>query len=35
MGRSSGLIATYATISSGDVDLCLIPEVDTPFEGIN
>ena len=33
MGSSSGLIAAHATISNGDVDLCLIPEVDTPFEG--
>lgn len=33
MGRSSGLIAAHATLSSGDVDLCLVPEVKTPFEG--
>jgi len=33
MGRSSGLIAAHATLSSGDVDLCLVPEINTPFEG--
>ena len=27
MGRSAGFIAAYATLGSGDVDLCLIPEV--------
>lgn len=27
MGRHSGFIAAHATLSSGDVDLCLIPEV--------
>jgi 6-phosphofructokinase 1 len=27
MGRSSGFIATYAALASGDIDLCLIPEV--------
>jgi 6-phosphofructokinase 1 len=27
MGRSAGFIAAHATMASGDVDLCLIPEV--------
>jgi len=27
MGRSSGFIATYASLASGDIDLCLIPEI--------
>ena len=27
MGRSAGFIAAHATLASGDVDLCLIPEV--------
>ena len=27
MGRQSGFIATYASIASGEVDICLIPEV--------
>ena len=27
MGRHAGFIATHATLASGDVDLCLIPEV--------
>jgi 6-phosphofructokinase 1 len=27
MGRSAGFIAVNATLASGDVDLCLIPEV--------
>ncbi|CCI46577.1 hypothetical protein ABG067_004366 [Albugo candida] len=27
MGRSAGFIAAHATLSSGDVDLCLIPEI--------
>mgnify|MGYP003387350877 CR=1 FL=1 len=35
MGRSSGLIAVHATLSSGDVDLCLVPEVYTPLNGEN
>ena len=26
MGRQSGFIATYASIASGEVDICLIPE---------
>ena len=33
MGRSSGLIAAHATLSSGDVDVCLVPEVACEFEG--
>ncbi len=28
MGRDSGSIAINASIASGDVNLCLIPEVD-------
>jgi 6-phosphofructokinase 1 len=35
MGRSAGFIAAYATLASGDVDLCLIPEVDIEVEGPN
>jgi 6-phosphofructokinase 1 len=27
MGRSAGFIAVHATLASGDVDLCLVPEV--------
>jgi 6-phosphofructokinase 1 len=27
MGRSSGFIAMHASLSSGQVDVCLIPEV--------
>lgn len=33
MGRSAGYIAAHATLGSGDVDLCLIPEVPTVLEG--
>jgi len=33
MGRSSGFIAAHATLGSGDVDLCLIPEVPIVLEG--
>lgn len=33
MGRSSGYIAAYATLASGDVDLCLIPEVPVVLSG--
>ena len=33
MGRSSGFIAAYATLGSGDVDLCLVPEVPIILEG--
>ena len=33
MGRSAGYIAAYATMSSSDVDLCLVPEVPLVLEG--
>lgn len=33
MGRSAGFIAAHATLSSGDVDLCLIPEVPIELHG--
>ncbi|XP_057725362.1 ATP-dependent 6-phosphofructokinase 2 [Arachis stenosperma] len=33
MGRSTGHIALYATLSSRDVDCCLIPEIDFFLEG--
>lgn len=33
MGRSTGYIAAFATLASGDVDLCLIPEVPIQLEG--
>jgi len=33
MGRSAGFIAVHATLASGDVDLCLIPEVKIELEG--
>lgn len=33
MGRSSGFIAVHATLASGDVDLCLVPEVPIELEG--
>ena len=33
MGRSAGFIAVHATLSSGDVDLCLIPEQPIELEG--
>ena len=33
MGRQSGFIATHAALASGEVDVCLIPEIDTPLEG--
>eukprot|EP00557_Chaetoceros_sp_GSL56_P002369 CAMPEP_0176487752 /NCGR_PEP_ID=MMETSP0200_2-20121128/6315_1 /TAXON_ID=947934 /ORGANISM="Chaetoceros sp., Strain GSL56" /LENGTH=542 /DNA_ID=CAMNT_0017884633 /DNA_START=71 /DNA_END=1696 /DNA_ORIENTATION=+ len=33
MGRSAGFIAAFATLGSGDVDLCLVPEVPTVLEG--
>lgn len=35
MGRSAGFIAVHATLSSGDVDLCLVPEVPIVLEGAN
>jgi len=33
MGRSAGFIAAHATLASGDVDLCLVPEVAIELEG--
>ncbi|CBJ33175.1 pyrophosphate-dependent phosphofructose kinase [Ectocarpus siliculosus] len=33
MGRSSGFIAAMATLASGDVDLCLVPESDIVLDG--
>ena len=33
MGKSAGFIAAYASLRSGDVDLCLIPEVPIQLEG--
>jgi 6-phosphofructokinase 1 len=33
MGRSAGYIASHATLSSGDVDLCLVPEVPMVLDG--
>ncbi|KAG5188759.1 pyrophosphate-dependent phosphofructokinase [Tribonema minus] len=33
MGRSSGFIAAHATLASGDVDLCLVPEMPLVLEG--
>jgi 6-phosphofructokinase 1 len=33
MGRSAGFIAVHATMASGDVDLCLVPEVPIVLEG--
>lgn len=33
MGRSAGYIAAHATMASGDVDLCLVPEVPLELEG--
>jgi len=33
MGRSAGFIAAYATLGSGDVDLCLVPEVPIILDG--
>jgi 6-phosphofructokinase 1 len=33
MGRSAGFIAGHATLASGDVDLCLVPEVSIQLEG--
>lgn len=33
MGRYAGFIAAHATLASGDVDLCLIPEVPIVTEG--
>lgn len=33
MGRSSGYIAAHATLGSGDVDLCLLPEIPIVLDG--
>lgn len=33
MGRSAGFIAAHAALASGDVDLCLVPEVNIQLEG--
>lgn len=33
MGRSSGFIAMHASLSSGQIDICLIPEVSFSLEG--
>ena len=33
MGRSAGYIAVHATLGSGDVDLCLVPEVPIVLTG--
>ncbi|XP_058096517.1 ATP-dependent 6-phosphofructokinase 5, chloroplastic-like [Magnolia sinica] len=33
MGRSSGFIAMHASLSSGQIDVCLIPEVPFNLEG--
>ena len=33
MGRQSGFIATHAALASGEVDCCLIPEINTPLAG--
>jgi 6-phosphofructokinase 1 len=35
MGRSAGFIAAHATLASGDVDLCLVPEVNLQLDGEN
>lgn len=33
MGRSAGFIAVHAVMGSGDVDLCLVPEIPIVLEG--
>lgn len=33
MGRSAGFIAAHASLSSGDVNLCLIPEIPIELDG--
>ncbi|HLU50348.1 MAG TPA: 6-phosphofructokinase, partial [Planctomycetota bacterium] len=33
MGRDSGFIAAAATVASGDVNFCLVPEVDFDLDG--
>jgi len=34
MGRHSGFIALHATLASGDVDLCLVPESDFELDAV-
>ena len=34
MGRQSGFIAMNASLANGDVDVCLIPEVDFAMVGL-
>uniref|UniRef100_A0AAV1VLC5 Phosphofructokinase domain-containing protein n=1 Tax=Peronospora matthiolae TaxID=2874970 RepID=A0AAV1VLC5_9STRA len=33
MGRSAGFIAAHASLSSGDVNLCLVPEIPIELDG--
>ena len=33
MGRHAGFIAAHAALASGEVDLCLVPEVPIELEG--
>lgn len=33
MGRSAGFIAVHSTLASGDVDLCLVPEIAMDLDG--
>lgn len=33
MGRSAGFIAVHACLGSGDIDLCLVPEIPIVLEG--
>ncbi len=35
MGRAAGFIAAHATQASGDVNYCLIPEINFPLDGDN
>ena len=35
MGRDAGFIAADATRASGDVNFCLVPEIDFPLDGEN
>ena len=35
MGRSAGFVAAHATLGSGDVDLCLVPEIKIILDGDN
>ena len=34
MGRHAGFVAAHATLASGMVDLCLIPEVPVTLDGM-